>query len=42
MSSESGKQFLRKNQILFSDDVIIEIKNELENEDLEAFYYFTE
>ena len=38
MTSESGKQFLRENQILFSYN---EIENESANEELEAFYYFT-
>ena len=32
MTSESRKQFLRENQILFSDD---EIENKLENEELD-------
>ena len=39
MSAESGNQFLRENQIVFYYD---EKKNQLANEDLEAFYYFTE
>ena len=39
MTSESGKKFPWENKILFSYD---DIEYELEKEELEAFYYFTE